>query len=129
MSLTGIVQPGTTSPPSRVSSSVRVIGSWLGRWTVASRLRGFTTMTMRVPASSQSLNFFVNPGKAVVGGYDLYRQIGSGGEVSGPLSDGFQSLTADESGVGSANMVRVGLYEETHLCVSFTQVVGSHVVT
>ncbi len=51
---TGSRHPGTTSAPSRVSRSVRVALSVSERWTVAVRRRGLTTITIRVPASSQA---------------------------------------------------------------------------
>lgn len=57
ISLTGIRQPGTTSLTSRVSDSDRAVMSVSERWTLTVRLRGFTTTTASVPASSQSATF------------------------------------------------------------------------
>src|SRR5882762_9428089 len=68
ISLTGIDQPGTTSPPSRISFSLRTVISVNDLYTVTARLRGSTTTTILVPASSQSKTFswtslYVSPGE------------------------------------------------------------------
>lgn len=57
ISLTGMVHPGTTSPPSNESFSVNITISVSDRYTATVRRRGITTRTMRVPASSQSKTF------------------------------------------------------------------------
>ena len=54
MSLTGSFQPGTASSTVSVSSSVSTTASAGERCTFTVRLRGSTTITASVPASSQS---------------------------------------------------------------------------
>ncbi len=49
--------PGTTSPPSSISSTERVTGSIPGRWTVIVRVFGKTFQTISEPAASQAAAF------------------------------------------------------------------------
>ena len=67
ISCTATCQPGTTSPPSRVSCSVRITGDWPGSRRVAVRLRGFTNTTMADPAASQSATFSSTSAKRSLG--------------------------------------------------------------